>query len=445
MPGVFDTIDPRRPGSGPFFNPGANVILSGDANGPSDNNAVTSVTDDNTEQVPIGDLQGDTADRFVVRGGTPGSDGELETISIAEAAALIGSGQTEFDFIITDRASLVAVVAPVGGVFNLPTGSYAFKQALTLNPGERLSNNGNSVLLQSMGPTKRISGDTLTAPLLTITGGTVQLIGLALDSNTSDQPALRQTGGVVEAWGVSLQGGATSDGLQLQGGEWYSTDGEFVGGAAGIRQSGASATQYCSIKGGRAQGDFSDACFVGEGAGNVVEAHVTLNMSNSNSASNCVLLNGATSGDFYFSDCTAQHSANNQTLFQVTDVSTFVMKGGNLFSTAGTPGDGVQFSGTIGGGFIIDDVTFLDLDECIREASLTDVERATIANCDVGGTSGTGINWDSGDIPSHGMMILGCNFGPATPFVGFNENSARVNVKCCSDNTGLIGETSIVP
>lgn len=444
MAGVFDTIDPRRPGSGPFFDPGANVNLSGDANGPANNNVVTSLTDDNTESVPIGDLQGDTADRFVVRNGTPGSDGEIETISIAEAAALIGGAQTEFDFIITDRASLVAVVAPVAGVFNLPAGSYAFKEPLTLNPGERLSS-ANAVLLQSMGPGKKISGDTLTAPLLTVTAGTAQLIGLALDSGTAAQAAMRQTGGVVEAWAVSLQGGATSDGLQLQGGEWYSTDGEFVGGAAGIRQSGAVATTYCQFKGGRVQGDFSDACFVGEGAGNIVEAHVNLNMSNSNAASNVVFLNGATSGDFYLENCTMQHSANNQTLVQATDVSTVVINGGNFLSTAATPGDGVQFSGTIGGGFIIDDVTFLDLDDCIREANLVDIERGVISNCDVGGTTTVGVDWDAADIPSHGMLIHGCNWGPANPFVGFDENTARVNIKCCSDNTGLLAETSIVP
>lgn len=55
---------------------------------------------------------------------------------------------------------------------------------------------------------------------------------------------------------------------------------------------------------------------------------------------------------------------------------------------------------------------------------------------------GGGISWPAANIPSRGLMVLGCNFSGG--FDGFTETDARVNVKACSDNSGLLAETPIV-
>lgn len=419
--------------------------LQGDTVGPHDNNTVESISPDvGGPNINLGDFTSDAAEiRPVVR---QAAGGDVETVSIATLAAAIGTLDTEFDFIITDRQSLIdAVGAPVGGVFTLVTGSYAFKQALTLNAGERLEASGAAVLLMGVGPTKKVNGDTLTAPLLTVSSGTVQLLTFSLDSNTAGQPAMLQSGGKVTAYDCTFTGGTTSDGVQVTGGQWFSVLGAFEGGRNGFRQDGSSAASVVRMNGGTIEGAFSDACWRGVGNGNDIRAYIS-NMTFENSSSAPVVeCRDATSGDFYFFGCSIRSSAANQNLIEFDDISTFVCDHCDIVCTNASRGDGVVLSGVIGGGGIINACTLLDLDDAIKENGLSDIERCVISSNDFGGTMTNGIDWDSGDLPQDGLLIVGNNFGPANPFSGFNENTSNVNAKCNSESGGLVAETSIVP
>ena len=418
--------------------------LSGDANGPALSNEVHSVSPDvGGTNVDLGDFTSDPAQiRPVVR---QPAGGDIETVSLATFEAAL-TGLTEFDHIITDRASLIAAVG-AGPVYTLTSGSYAFKNALTLPAGERLEVAGGEVLLMGMGPTKVVTSSGLSNAMLTVSSGTVQLITMNITAGATGEAAVQQTGGTITAYNCNFVGGSSSDGVQQDGGEWSSVSGTFSGGASGFRHDGSSAGSTCRMQGGTIEGDFSAGCWVGQGAGNDIRAYVSnVNMRNDNASNPTIFLNGASSGDFFFNGCKLEHSADDQQIAQVTTVSTFVFEQCDIYSTATTPGDGIQVSGAIGGGGIINACTFLDLDDAIREATLTDIERLTISSCDFGGTINVGIDWDASDIPSHGMMIVGNNFGPATTvFQGFDENTARVNIKACSENAGLLAETSIVP
>lgn len=113
--GVFDTIDPQRSPSGAFFSPGDGITLSGDANGPVDNNIVVSVTDDNAEKVEIGDLAGSTETRLIGRTGAPGSDGTIDTLDSAAATTLIESLLPNGVTLDTATAHLATIVDTVLG------------------------------------------------------------------------------------------------------------------------------------------------------------------------------------------------------------------------------------------------------------------------------------------------------------------------------------------
>lgn len=355
-----------------------------------------------------------------------------------------GGGDTEYDHIITDRDSLVAAVGtPVGGVFTLTTASYAFKNALTLPAGERLLVAGASVLLKCFGPSKILTSSGLSNAFLTVTSGEVQLITMNITAGAVGQPAVQVTGGRVTSYDGSYVGGDT--GVEVAGGDWQSVAGKYTGSESGFRHSGASAGSVVRMNGGYIEGSFTTACFEATGNGNDIRAYIS-NLTMENSASNPVVsCRDATSGDFYFFGCSIRSSAANQTLVEFDDISTFVVDHCDIVCTNASRGDGIALSGTIGGGGIVNACTFLDLDDAIKEDGLSDIERCVISSNDFGGTMTNGIDWDSGDMPQDGLLIVGNNFGPANPFNGFNENTSNVNAKCNSESGGLVAETSIVP
>jgi hypothetical protein len=66
---------------------------------------------------------------------------------------------TEYDHLISTRANLVSVVAPVAGDFLLPSGSYFFKAPVALNEGERIVVDGSEVLLAGGGNGRGLIGN----------------------------------------------------------------------------------------------------------------------------------------------------------------------------------------------------------------------------------------------------------------------------------------------
>jgi len=80
-------------------------------------------------------------------------------------------------------------------------------------------------------------------------------------------------------------------------------------------------------------------------------------------------------------------------------------------------------------------------DACILRNS------GNVGSCSVvGGYLGgaVGIDW-AASLPTRGLLLVGADISAATPFVGFDETTARVNVKACSNAGGLAPETPIVP
>jgi hypothetical protein len=80
------------------------------------------------------------------------------------------------------------------------------------------------------------------------------------------------------------------------------------------------------------------------------------------------------------------------------------------------------------------------VDSCILRNS------GTVGSCSViGGYLGgaVGIDW-AASIPTRGLLLVGADISAATPFVGFDETTARVNIKACSNAGGLAPETPIV-
>ena len=66
---------------------------------------------------------------------------------------------TEFDYLLSTRADLVAVVTPVAGDFILPAGSYFFKESIALLDGERIVVDGTDVLLAGGGNGRGLIGN----------------------------------------------------------------------------------------------------------------------------------------------------------------------------------------------------------------------------------------------------------------------------------------------
>lgn len=58
---------------------------------------------------------------------------------------------TEFDYLLTTRQDLVDVVAPVGGDFLLPGGSYFCRRRIVLQPGERIVIDNTNVFMMGSG------------------------------------------------------------------------------------------------------------------------------------------------------------------------------------------------------------------------------------------------------------------------------------------------------
>lgn len=67
---------------------------------------------------------------------------------VASASSLFA---TEFDYLLTTRQDLVDVVAPVGGDFLLPGGSYFCRRRIVLQPGERIVIDNTDVFMMGGG------------------------------------------------------------------------------------------------------------------------------------------------------------------------------------------------------------------------------------------------------------------------------------------------------
>lgn len=414
--------------------------LTGDANGALDTNEVNSLSPvTGGANLTLDDFTSDPVDpRVVVR--AP-AGGPITTVTLGA----IGLEQA-FDFIITDRASLVAVVAPIGNVFDLPTGSYAFKQALTLNAGERIRvPNGSSVLCMGMGPSKVLSSSALgTDPLWEIEAGAVANINyLSLLYPAGDTgPCLLSSSDDTRLTGCRIDGNTTADAaLRVSAGDCYAVQCDIVG-ASG-------ATEMGFEMDGVARARLSN-CDITSLGGGLFAIHMTgTSIAQELYCSNCRITGdtGTTiavrsdDADVWLDNCEINSLTDGVTIVACGPASSLSIRGGEIRNTAGGTGDGVVFNNGTTVGVDISGVFFHTLDEAIRQTGATQ-NRVTISNNDFFSCN---IALDWATIPADGLLIHGNRFNGSTPFQGFTPATADVNAKCNSQNAGLTTETAIVP
>lgn len=448
----------KRWGAGPAPAGGA---LAGDANGPAAANAVTSLSPTaGGANITLGDFTSDPLEvRPVVRNPAGGTIGTITLAALATALGLV----TAFDFVLTSRADLVAVVAPVADVFNLPSGSYAIKTGFALNPDERMVvQTGANVLIMGMGAGKVISGTPNNAVLFTVeanancelicfnlavsgdtnqgiesTGNTRMLMGSIVASGNSTE-ALSVVGGNFTAIGTNFSAGANSNVGQNSAGQVRLTDCRFTNGQLGswVQTGGQFWANQCLFSGGTTAYTMSGAT---EMDGYLSDCDITCGVSSP-------VIHTGTNGDLFLNDCRIIAIANAAACVAVGPCSSLNLKGGECASTAGTPGDGVSIAGNITGGLQVIGVAADNLDDFVQWTAGT-VNRAMVANCDGSNTVTTGIDWPAANIPTNGLLELGNQFNVASGSAYQNHTAAtaRVNRKCSSHSGGLSTETAIVP
>lgn len=351
---------------------------------------------------------------------------------------------TEFDHIITDRLSLVAAVgSPVAGEFTLPSGSYFFKEPLDLDPGEFLAVAQDArVLIMGGGANKEVQGGTgaTAATLVARTGCALDLISLALAAPTAGQPAFVSEGTAeTRAQSCLFRGIASTTCAEQRGtGNFSATQCVFSGGqSGGFEQNDGSVTlTACRLDGGASNG------FRMVGA-SVMNAILTACQISGNGASAAGLMNGANT-DLSAVNCFWSVDNDGTHCFQILQASSVNIRGGEIFSTAGTPGDGVSVEGNVTGGIQLSGIAFANLDDAITRMAGTQ-NRVTIMGCDSAADVAVGVDWATANIPTNGLLAVGNQWNTLTPLQNFTAADARVNWKANSLFGGLSTETAIVP
>jgi hypothetical protein len=369
-----------------------------------------------------------------------------------------------FDFILTSRAELAAVVAPVGGVFTLPNGSYAIRTGFALNAGERLEVPiGGNVLIMCMGPSKAIVGAPTTAPLLTVlanasalliglnlvvtgdgnagleTQGNTTMVGGNVQVSGNGTEALHVIAGTLKASNVRFAAGANSNVADQSAGEAIFTGCTFENGQSfAYDQTGGTlrATQ-CIFSGGASGYRMTGA---GEQDGYLTSCDISAGGTSPG------VTHSGTNGDLFMTDCLVVPTGNGAPCVSIGPASSLNIRGGELRSAAGTPGDGVSVNGNIAGGLQVIGVTGDSLDDFVAWSSGT-VNRAMVANCDTASTVSTGVDWAAANIPTNGLIEWGNQFNTTSgnAYQNHTAATARVNRKGNTHNAGLSQETAIVP
>ncbi len=368
-------------------------------------------------------------------------------------------GQELYDYVLSSRDDLVDVVAPVGGVFELPSGSYAITASFALNTDESLNvANGELVLMTSFG-FAQLSGEPTsgTGTLLNIeagadvelqncvlrcngntnecivTAGTLRIFGGAIHGGANSTEALHVADGDCQAVGVEFTAGASSSVFFMLDGTARFTGCAFTGGQAFacVQSGGELHMTSCSLVGGTSQALALDGA-------NVMRAVLTDCYLTAGST-NAVLVQNGASADLELANCDIVADAINAHCVRVTAGRYLLVSGGVLRSLSGTPGDGVQLGGVLVGMTMVG-TRGENLDDFVQRVSGT-VLQASITACS---SNAAGINWAAANMPTNGLAIVGCNFAAANPFTGFTAASARVNVKACT-GAALLQETAIVP
>ncbi len=421
---------------------GGGGTLTGDTNGPLNANETNSVSPDTGgTNVPLGDFTSDPADiRPVVRAA---AGGDIETVSLATLAAALPSVDSAFDYIITSRADLVAVVAPAAGVFNLPSGSYAIKASLTLDPGERLVfPAANEILWMGMGPGKKVTSSALAgATLATIEAGAiVDLITCTFEGGTA-AGACAANAGTLRMTGCRFDGGPGDAFQNSNGGDTFAINCLFNAPTSNFEayqhQGGSTRLVNCDLQSPTQGNAFRDET-ANDGVAYLTNCRLYAEDAPTVDINNSDL-------DIWLCECEIRNGTDDDGI-NVESASSISVRGGEIRNMGTvTNADGIQFEDGSVQGAVITGVFFHNWEEGIIKTGANNANRVTISNCDFFDCN-VAIQWPSADIPPDGLLIVGNQFNNSgTVTGGFNENTADVNMKANSANGGLVAETSIVP
>ncbi len=429
--------------------------LAGDAVGPVGDNRVRRLSDGSSggSEIPIASLADDTELRpLVVEQGVG-----IRSASLAEVGAA-------YDYVLSSRTDLVAVVAPVGGVFELPSGSYFLRSDVTLLPGESL-NVANGVELSMTGSPGVVllvdpTGGTGIA-MVVESGATVDLRGVELTGDGDANLALEVTGDVTVRGGVIRGSGLSTEAVSVVGGTLRAVQAEIRAGASTttmLVSGGQTWLTQCQVLGGQLLGisqtggelRVTDCVVIGgtqeayaATGGAVMLSRFRGCYLESGDTNQAVELN-ASQADVQFDDCEVVAVSATQACLRVTGATArVVVRGGLMRSTHGAVGPGVNVAGNITQELLVLGLRGRALSVLVSRTSGT-TSRATVAQCDTDSTVPVGVDWASGAVPTNGLVELGCSFNTATPFTGHTHLSTRVNRKACTNNGGLTSETPIV-
>lgn len=363
-------------------------------------------------------------------GGTGATGPTGPTGPIGATGPAGASSEQAFDFILSSRADLVAVVAPVSGVFELPTGSYAIKVGFALLAGESLHVAPSvGVLMMGMGPTKDLSYDTTFE-----NEGELILLSMRLASAAAGVTVLESSGRVT----------ATSTNIETT----------QAGGRAVNATGGVVSLSQCEIRGGTGDGitvaaDASlvanDCDFFGAVPLNFPgdDAVVVLTGCNGVSSVGPALTQSGANSDVDAAACKLSTSVDGATVVEISGASSFSMTDGEVFSTAASPGDGIVLTGTIQGAVKLVAVHGQNLDDFLM-VNTNAVSRIIVSSCDTAADVGVGVDCSVPNVPANGLIEVGNTFDTNIPFQNHVATTPRVNQKANAQLGTLAAETPIV-
>lgn len=393
--------------------------------------------------VPLGDMSASAVEPVVVIRpagvGTP-----YQTLPVSS----LPGGQTEFDHILTSRADLVAVVAPVGGVFILPAGSYFVKTSFALNANEGLRVDNTNVFIQGGGAGKTITGGSNTIPLLRVQGaaGQCQLLAVGLVAAVADVILLDADGDVTVASQCLFSqtiASATNPIVRATGNGRLTLDSCRL--TANGRVLRHSSGQRMTVSSSRLESSANTVVEVDTAnAWLLVDSSIVRTTGGTGQA---FFVNAATANVFV-TDCevAVSNATGTCALISTNGVAAFSVRGGEWQTGSGAGSTGIQINGPISKGFAVDGVFVQNCATWVLHSSGT-VASADVRRC-VGTTNVTTcVNWNVANIPTRGLCEHAnhWNATSANTFTNHQQNDARVMRRSNVSSAGNMSETGIAP
>lgn len=354
--------------------------------------------------------------------------------------ASVGEWQASFssgvDYVISSRADLLAVVAPVSGAFNLPVGAYFIKQDITLNDGEYLVASN----IEFVSNDKTVSGNPPASFGLFNSNSFPKLRSVNFISNNA-QPAIRLSGSTLVINGgfaISILGNAveiTANAILK------AFDFQMYGAGSAIDMvAGRAYLVTCLLNSGSSS--ISGACIRMTNSVNSKRIYaVNCDFSCFGSAV-CLDINSST-GSTSLVNCLITVGGAGIAPVVLTLARNLTLNGCAFTHQGGGSPVGVRINGAVDS-IILDGNTFESYAYACRHSAGV-VDRATFLANDMNNISAGLIDWAAANIPTNGLLIMGNQVDGANFFTGFTQSSARVNAKANSRAGALVSETAIVP